>query len=1157
MRTLVRNGSLVLIVMAFFLWSIYPPEKKLRLGKDLAGGVSLVYSVQINPGEDEKRVIEQVIQVLQDRVNPTGAQQITMVTQGRDRIEITMPLPSERVKKLRRGYDEALSTLSVAVLDEAKFDRAMAMPADERAVELEKLSGGIAARAEHLVKAAEAYDAFMAASTRYQELAARSEDPNAPPASAEELDAAVQLAGALSEAYDKARSDVLATSLSPEDVRRALSLSDRPITKIDETTNEAIRLPSPRERAMTRIRDGHPDFADRLDEIEAAYARYTAERTTLDDPADLIRLLKGAGVLEFRITVDPAPAEKSHPEEQRLRAELHRDGPKNVQSTDTGWYKINRIESWYNSVQDFKALTNDPIGYFARRGYVVEEYDGELFMLCWNTRGARLTQEEGIWSVSRASRGADELGRPAINFGMDAKGASLLAELTGAHVGDQMAVLLDGEVYTAPNLRSRISKSGQITGDFDQAELDYIIKVLSAGSLQARLSPEPISQSTIGPGMGLDRLRDGLQAGVWALVAVSAFMVFYYFTCGAVAVISLLCNAILILGAMSLARASFTLPGIAGVILTFGMAVDANVLIYERIREESRRGLDLRHALRLGYSKALSAIVDGNVTNLIVCFVLYRTGTQEIKGFAMTLGIGVVCTLFSALVVSRLLMDVLVDGMKWRKLTMLPIVVPVIERILEPKINWLRLRGFFIVLSLIGVTTGLVMVKHQGSQMLDIEFRGGTMVTLRLAKDKATGEPMTLTRQDVEDRLHTIASEVPETSALKKLDRAEVIVVNAMEGGVRSDVFKIKTIVTDQDAVLRSLLTKFDDVLDSLPPLRFRGEDAQGMPAMQVKQVMRGILGEDIDRPRYRNQISDYKGGVAIIIDDLQPRPTLDGLEARLENMRTQPDYSDTLARKREVIVLDGTDDAVRSAVVVVRDDGISFFESEQRWRHELAAREWRLVVDALERTTTTASVSNFSPVIAESFKAQAVVAVLLSFMLIMIYIWVRFGSFRYSAAAIITLLHDVLWVIGLIALAEMLYTNAGTRHIAQALGILPFKIDLNMVAAILTIIGYSLNDTIVIMDRIRENRGKLPYASADVINSSINETISRTVITSGTTLVAVLVLYIFGGEGVRSFSFALMVGIVVGTYSSIAVAAPLVWSSKKTPGAITAEESA
>jgi SecD/SecF fusion protein len=177
-----------------------------------------------------------------------------------------------------------------------------------------------------------------------------------------------------------------------------------------------------------------------------------------------------------------------------------------------------------------------------------------------------------------------------------------------------MAVLLDDQVYTAPSLRSKIGRSGQITGSFSDAELRYIIRVLAAGSLQAKLSPEPISEVTLAPELGADNLAAGVRAGVISLIVIGGFMIVYYFGCGVIAVIALLVNALMILGLMSLNRAAFTMPGIAGVILTFGMAVDANVLVYERMREEIQRGVDLRNAVRLGFNKAMSSIVDGNVT---------------------------------------------------------------------------------------------------------------------------------------------------------------------------------------------------------------------------------------------------------------------------------------------------------------------------------------------------------------------------------------------------------------------------------------------------------------------------------------------------------------------------------------------------------------
>ncbi|MBL4590573.1 MAG: hypothetical protein JKY96_01300, partial [Phycisphaerales bacterium] len=257
-------------------------------------------------------------------------------------------------------------------------------------------------------------------------------------------------------------------------------------------------------------------------------------------------------------------------------------------------------------------------------------------------------------------------------------------------------------------------------------------------------------------------------------------------------------------------------------------------------------------------------------------------------------------------------------------------------------------------------------------------------------------------------------------------------------------------------------------------------------------------------------------------------------------------DFLDVLGRSMELVVIEGSDEAVQSFVMLVLDEDIVYSTNANAWQNSVAQREWELVRAALAQSSDELSVQNFSPAIAENFRATAFAAVLLSLLLILIYIWVRFGSVRYSAAAITALTHDVLVVIGLIALAEIIYDKEAFAGITSFLMLEPFKIDLNLVAALLTIIGYSLNDTIIIMDRIREDRGKLNYASKAVINSAINQTVSRTVITSGTTILAVGILYFYGGPGVHAFSYALLCGVVVGTYSSVAVAAPMVWSRKK-----------
>ncbi|MCA9304503.1 MAG: hypothetical protein KC996_10310, partial [Phycisphaerales bacterium] len=330
------------------------------------------------------------------------------------------------------------------------------------------------------------------------------------------------------------------------------------------------------------------------------------------------------------------------------------------------------------------------------------------------------------------------------------------------------------------------------------------------------------------------------------------------------------------------------------------------------------------------------------------------------------------------------------------------------------------------------------------------------------------------------------------------------------------------------------------------PALAFKGSELADASAAPTYPVISGRLGESINRPELRNSVSDFVDGVAIVFEDIQPQPTLKSMQDRLELMRRKDDFIDVLGRPSELIVIDGNADAVKSAVLLVVDPNLGYSDNANAWRDSVAQREWDLVRAALAQSSDQLSVQNFSPAIAENFRATAFAAVLLSLLLILIYIWVRFGSVRYSLAAIVALTHDVLAVIGLIALAEIIYDNPAFAGLTKLLMVEPFKIDLNLVAALLTIIGYSLNDTIIIMDRIRENRGKLSYASKAVINSAINETISRTVITSGTTILAIFILYVDGGPGVHAFSYALFCGVMVGTYSSVAVAAPMVWSRKK-----------
>ncbi len=1141
MRHFVRNSIIALAMMLIAVWAAFPPSETIGLGKDLRGGASLIYSVEIGSTETASEVIPQVIDVLKKRIDPNGLYEISIVRQGQDRIEITMPLPSERVKQLKQAFEDELAKLSVTSIDDDEFERIMRLPHTERAVELERLGQVSQTVKDALNQAAASFD--TAQSLRAQ-LDALSLNKDVDDGILQQL---AQQAAQAEIDYGIARDAALATAISPEEVRRALEKPNEQKTLKDGDQYKLID--SPRKRALDRIREQYPEIGPQLDKVIAAFDQYSANRNSLDDTADLKRLVQAAGVLSFRITVDPQGRGNTgvtHPDEMRLRQLLREKGPKQAGARDARWFKINKPDSWYNSVSSYESMIENPSAYFYNygpTGYVVEEYNGDYYMLNWDTHGLRITQEDGRWKVARAYQTADQLGRPAIGFTMDASGGQRMGELTGNNVGNRMAVLLDDEVYTAPNLNARITNQGIIEGEFSSEEINYIVRVLGAGSMQAKLSPEPLSENTIAPELGLDNLDQGVNAGIWALIAVSGFMVFYYFGFGVIAVICLIANLVMILGALALSRASLTLPGIAGIILTFGMAVDANVLIYERIREELNAGIDLRQAVKLGYEKAMSSIVDGNVTNLIVCLVLANVGTQEVKGFAITLGIGVVCTMISAIFFSHILTALLVEKFHVRKMSMLPMVFKPLERALHPNIDWIGLRWVTIFISFTVMSVGLVMAFSQGVNMFDTEFRGGTQVTLAFKEDPANpGRRLSMTRPEVESIVHGLGEE---DATIQPLVNAEIIPLNPDKDGITSQTFIIKTTATNRDQIGTAIVNAFKDMLDVPPPLEFKHAQTPELAGAPVFPIIENRLGENIGRPEIRDDVSEFAGGVAIFLEDIAPSQSIQQLQRRLNITRQKPDFTDIVGRRTKIIVTKGAPEAVESAVILASDPGLDYFVDPQAWRAEVAQPEWDLARAALANSSDQLSIQSFSPAMAENFRATAFAAVLLSLLLILIYIWVRFGSLWYSAAAVVALAHDVLIVIGFIAFAQIVYKFEAIAPISNLLMIEPFKIDLNIIAALLTLVGYSLNDTIIVMDRIRENRGKLSYASRRVVNKSINETISRTLITSGTTVLAILLLYIVGGPGVHAFSYSLLVGVIVGTHSSIAVASPMVWSRK------------
>ena len=1192
MQNIAWKLFLIAVILAACLLSVV--VKDLRFGKDLSGGVSLVYKVEMPPGTragEAQSILTRTISVLKDRVNPQGILDISMQPLGRDRIEVVMPLPNKEVQELARRFQDALEEL----LKRSEIRAGHLDDALTQGVAPEQLGGSAdSERGQLVAELQRVYDAYVGSLRAYE--AGKAEE-----AAEEDLLALADEVAVAEIDYDALYQEVLGLSLGEPRVRRVLALPTDPqklqeenpdgtTTDVVDEDGAPVMGPSQRENALSNIKSDYPHLVALIDELVAAHDAYESKRTGFDDPEDLMRLMRGAGVLEFHIAVSPNEAQALDVDD--LRAQLEELGPENTSSTVARWYPINELKQWYDTPDDLTYLEGDPIHYFSgRRGLVAAVYQGTHYLLQYVTDEKSMTHRGGhSWSVTQAYPTSDRMGRPAVAFVLDAAGGSKMGKLTAAHLRKPMAIVLDGEVYSAPVIQSQINTNGQITGNFSQEEISYLIKVLAAGSLQARLSSEPISISILGPSLGADNLRKGRDAFIISIIAVTAFMIFYYFFAGFVADLALIANGIIIFGVMIGIDGTFTLPGLAGIVLTIGMAVDANVLIYERIREEIFSGeYDLRGAIRQGYRKALSTILDANITNLIVCFVLFRTATTEVKGFALTLTIGIVATLFTALFVTRQVYYLYTDLAKIRRLPMLATVFPAIHRALEPNINWIGLRKVFWVFSGLALIGAAALVMHRGVDMFDTEFRGGVSLTMLSATvdddadgepdiDPDTGEPAHLwlrhtgSPDSVEQRIHAIGDRADPAAATTEQEQTRQIILREMsnasvltvgdtitdaEGNEQAYRFQVKVSSpkgldddrTITDAVTVAIVEEFGDQLNVTRPLEFDGA-ANPDSTPYVFPIEEAELGKNIDRPQATQRVSDFLGGAAIMLTNVDPPTTPQDVHDRIERMRRQPDFARYGARDTKVYGLTPADpdDASKGytdLVVLVYDPFRSYLKIESEvWYEDVADAEWRLISEALQEPASLEQVSSFSSAVAETLSAQAIVAVVLSLLGILVYIWVRFGSLRYSVAAIVALVHDVTIALGLLALSGVV----GVTAIGSALLIEPFRIDLGVVAALLTIIGYSLNDTIVILDRIRENRGKLPLPTAPVVNNSINQTVSRTLLTSVTTLMAVVIMYAEGGSGIRPFTFCLLVGIFVGTYSSVAIAAPLVYSGKEGP---------
>ena len=592
--------------------------------------------------------------------------------------------------------------------------------------------------------------------------------------------------------------------------------------------------------------------------------------------------------------------------------------------------------------------------------------------------------------IINASQEYDQLGTsPEVSMSMNSRGSKLWAKMTSENVGNFVAVVLDDYVYTAPRVNTAITGGRtSISGNFSVLEAQDLANVLKAGKLPA--AAHIIQSEIVGPSLGQEAIDSGIESFVLALILVLVWMVFYYGKAGLFANVALVVNILFIFGILSAFGAVLTLPGIAGIVLTIGMSVDANVLIFERIKEELAKGKALKEGISDGFNNALSSILDANVTTLLTGFILFVFGTGPVKGFASTLMIGIATSLFTAIFITRILIDAY-SG-KGQTLTFNTGITK--QWFTTINIDFLKKRKMSYAISAVILALGIGSLLTNGLNY-GVDFVGGRSYVVRF--DQVVN-----------------SSEVAES--LKK-------------------------------------------VFESSPEVKTYGS------SNQLKITTKYRIDEEGQQ-----------------VDEQVQTALFEGVKAFLPEGTTLDDFNGGF---------DGQKIGVFNAIKV-------------------------------------------EPTIADDIKSAAQWAIIGSLLIVFLYILIRFKKWQYSLGAVIAVFHDVLIVLSIFSIAYK---------------VMPFDMEIgqSFIAAILTVVGYSLNDTVVIFDRIREfTKLHEKWKYSDVVNSALSSTLGRTINTSLTTLIVLLAIFIFGGDSIRGFMFALIVGVLVGTYSSLFIASPIMYDTSE-----------
>ena len=724
--------------------------------------------------------------------------------------------------------------------------------------------------------------------------------------------------------------------------------------------------------------------------------------------------------------------------------------------------------------------------------------------------------------LRQAKPDVDDRLQPAVRFEFDSRGASRFGKLTREHKPEeggafryQLAILLDKLVMSAPAINSEIRDSGIIEGGpqgFKAKEVEHLIQVLRAGSLPASLNPNPLQEEKVGPTLGEDTIAKGVRA-IWvSLLVVPIFMIIYYRFAGIVAVLALLVNMILLIGSMSFIQATFSLPGLAGLALTIGMAVDANVLVFERMREEKERGASLAQQIRNGFNRAWVTILDSHVTNFLAALVLYMVGTEEVKGFALTMIIGMAWNLFTAVFMSRVIFEYWYSRGWLKQVNMLKLMD-------KTNIDFIGPRYYCMAGSVILIVLGLIATGVRGQSMFNIDFTGGTLVTIRLNENDSSVKPLTESQRA--QLVREKASVLPD------------VTVESLRVGDDKNLarFNIRTTEQDQAKVKRVVLEAFGS---SLARVEMNSDEGKPIVAATPSVAEAGKTAPAALNRFAGGRQYELSFNTTAFNSEQSPAQVVSAVFARvLDSAKIANPMSrfEIIAAPELPVAAAGTAPTTKAAGtrLILRTD----LEPEVA-KAELQELKKTLADDPdllFERSM------NFGGTVAGETRQRALVATFASWLIIIAYLWWRFHSFTYGFAAVLAVVHDVLIALGAIAVS---YWLAKVPVLSTLLQIDQFKIDLPIVAAFLTLIGFSVNDTIVIFDRIREIKGKTPHLTNKMVNDAINQTLSRTILTSFTAWLVVVILYFFGGEGLHGFAFALVVGFLSGTYSTVYIATPI-----------------